>query len=292
MLPAPLRDRATAKRFRADPARKSKASGLKTHSCVRASLSYIKDDGNERGRQSDDGDGDGGSGAGLSSSGFVGEEDRVARAAFFQAGADAFHFDGETAVAQALFELFVFAGGPDGEDAIYLESGVGGGDSAVVVEAGIVRAGESGGAVVDVEEDGVELGAARCEDDGDVIDLDADAIVCERICGERGERAAIPVNHGGNDFGDDNERVRREKVERGAQSETHAESADEDARLFQSRRMAAGERCESFFRAVHAAGHEALAVGEDDVLVGAAGQLEDGAVARKRLAEKLDGFHE
>jgi hypothetical protein len=43
---------------------------------------------------------------------------------------------------------------------------------------------------------------------------------------------------------------------------------------------------------VHAARHETLAVGEDDVLVAAADQLQDGAVARERLAEQLDGLHE
>ena len=222
----------------------------------------------------------------------MGDKDCVAWAAFFQAAADVFHFDGEPAVSQALLEFFVFAGGPDGEHAIHLEGAVGSGDTSVIVEAGIVRSGESGGTVVDVEQDGVELGAVRSEDKGDVIDFDADATVRERICGERGERAAIPVDDGGDDFGDDNERVGRKQIERGAQGETHAEAADEDGGLLQSGRAAAGERCQRFFRAVHAAGHEALAVGEDDVFVGATGELEDGAVARECLAEKFDGFHE
>ena len=197
----------------------------------------------------------------------------MAGTAAFQSAADVFHFDGESAMAQALLEFLVLSGGPDGQHAVALESGEGGGDSAVVVEAGVVRSGEGGRAVVHVKQHGVELAAPRGECDSDVIDLDLHARIRQRISGERAERAAIPVDYGGYYFGDDNARVRRQELERCAQRETHAESADENTRLFQNHRAAARERGERFFRAVHAAGHKAFAVGEDDVLVVAADQL-------------------
>jgi hypothetical protein len=222
----------------------------------------------------------------------VGEEDRVAGTALFQASADVLYLDGEPAMAQALLEFFVLSGGPDGQHAVALESGEGGGDSAVVVEAGIVRAGEGGRAIVYVEEHGVELAAPRSECDGDVVDLDLHARIYQRISGERAEGAAIPVDYGGDNFGDDNLGVRWEEIERCAQRETHAEAADENARLLQSQCLVASKCGERFFRTVHAAGHKAFAVGEDDVFVAAADQLQDGAVARKRLAEQLDRLHE
>lgn len=216
----------------------------------------------------------------------------MAGTAAFQAAADMFHLDGEPAMAQALLELFVLSCGPDGQHAVALKSCEGDGDSAVVVEAGIVRAGEGGRAVVHIKEHGIELAAPRGECDGDVVDLDLYARIRKRISGERSERAAIPVDYGRHYFGDDNDRVRWEQIERCAQRETHTEAADENTRLLQSQRMAAGERGQRFFRAVHAAGHKALAVGEDDVLVAATHQLEDGAVARERLAEQLNRLHE
>jgi len=43
---------------------------------------------------------------------------------------------------------------------------------------------------------------------------------------------------------------------------------------------------------VHAARHEAFAVGQDDVLIAAAHQLQGGAVSRECLAEQLQGLHD
>jgi hypothetical protein len=42
---------------------------------------------------------------------------------------------------------------------------------------------------------------------------------------------------------------------------------------------------------VHAAGHEGLAVGENDVLVATAHELHDRAVTRNRLADQFQGLH-
>ena len=49
---------------------------------------------------------------------------RVVGAALLQAAADAFHLDHEPAIAQALFEFAVIAGGPYGQDSAGLEGGV------------------------------------------------------------------------------------------------------------------------------------------------------------------------
>src|SRR5271170_4636848 len=115
---------------------------------------------------------------------FVSHEDGVAGAGAIQAAADAFDFDVEAAVAQTLLEFAIFAGRPDRQHAINFESGEGGGDAAIVIKAGVVRAAERGRAVVHVEQHGVEVAGARTESDGDVVAFDAHAGIIERLAGE------------------------------------------------------------------------------------------------------------
>ncbi len=165
--------------------------------------------------------------------------------------------------------------------------------------------GEGGGAVVDVEEDGVEF-CARCafgaEQGGDVGDFDADALVGERVGGEMYERAAIPVDNFGDEFGDDYVGARGEKIERGAEGVAHAEAADQDRWVMRgglifcgalrgSGDAAASEGGEGFFGGVGAARHEMAAAGEDYVFVVAALELDDGAVGRVGVGEEFEGLH-
>ena len=77
--------------------------------------------------------------------------------AFVGVGAGVFCVDGEICGAEAVGEFGVFVGGPDGECAAGVQRGVGGGDAGGGVESGVGGVGEGAGAVVDVEEDGVEL---------------------------------------------------------------------------------------------------------------------------------------
>jgi len=63
---------------------------------------------------------------------------------------------------------------------------VGGGYALCVVERGVLRGGERGRAVVDIEEDGVKLLRVAAQDDGDIGDFDAHARVVQGIAGQRG----------------------------------------------------------------------------------------------------------
>src|SRR5271163_1700085 len=96
--------------------------------------------------------------------------------------------------------------------------------------------------------------------------------------------AAIPFHHGGEKFSNDHRGVARKLVERRAQGEAHAEAADENAWIGEGSRVLTGERGQGFFGTMHAAGHERLIVGENQVFA-AADQLEEGAVRRELLAE-------
>ena len=64
---------------------------------------------------------------------------RVVGAALLQAAAHALHFDDESAIAQALLEFPIIPGRPYGQHSAVLESGVNGGQSAIVVEPAVFR---------------------------------------------------------------------------------------------------------------------------------------------------------
>src|SRR5271167_4621501 len=97
--------------------------------------------------------------------------------------------------------------------------------------------------------------------------------------------AAIPFHHGGQEFGDHDGGSAGKLVERRAQGEAHAQAADENAWVSEGSRVLTGECGQGFFGTMHAAGHERLIVGENQVFVAAANQLEEGAVWCELLAE-------
>jgi hypothetical protein len=165
--------------------------------------------------------------------GFVREKDGVAGATLVSAGADALELDAESGVAKALFEIFILLRGPDSEHTIVFESGVGRGYATVVIEGRVVRGGEGGGAVVHVEQHGIELCEARIQYDGDVAGLDVDARIVQWVSRQRSEWATIPLHDPGQQFGNENVCLRREEIERGAKREAHAEAADQDDWLFE-----------------------------------------------------------
>ena len=55
-------------------------------------------------------------------------------------------------------------------------------------------------------------------------------------------------------------------IERGAERETHSETANENARIFQCARFVAACRGECFLGSVHAARHQGLVVGQNQIL--------------------------
>jgi hypothetical protein len=72
---------------------------------------------------------------------FVTEKDGVAGTAFFQPATGVVHLHIESGIAQLLLEFSIVLGGPDGEDALLLESGAGGGYSPVIVEFVVIGGG-------------------------------------------------------------------------------------------------------------------------------------------------------
>ena len=117
------------------------------------------------------------------------------------------------------------------------------------------------------------------------------ARITQRFSCQRSKRTAIPFDYRRHEFGYENRRARWEEIERRAQGEAHAEPAYQQAGRLQRPRLLTGEGRQGLLGAVHAARHEAPAAGEDDVLVAAADQLEDGAASGKRLAEQLRRLH-
>jgi hypothetical protein len=97
--------------------------------------------------------------------------------------------------------------------------------------------------------------------------------------------AAIPLHHGGEEFGNDHGGVARELIERGTQGEPHAQAADENVWIGDASRVLTGERGQGLFGTVHAARHERLIVGKDQVFVAVANQLEERAVWGELLAQ-------
>lgn len=79
------------------------------------------------------------------------QKNGVTGTALFQATTRASHLHVESAIAQSLHELSIILGSPDRQNALRLESRVGGGYSTVVIEPGVFRRGKCGRAVVYVE---------------------------------------------------------------------------------------------------------------------------------------------
>ena len=211
--------------------------------------------------------------------------------AFLQAAADALHLDGEAGVTQALLELAILPRRPDRQHAAFSERRPRRCNPAVIVQAGVVGCREGGGTVVDVEEHRVEAPPARAQGGSDVADFDPDAFVFQRLTGERPERAAVPLDDGRHELGDDDGRGGREHVEGRSQGEAHAETADEHARLVAQPGVPAAERRQRFFGAVHAARHQRLAAREDHVLAPLTGEAHVLAVRGAGLTEQLPGPH-
>ncbi len=76
---------------------------------------------------------------------------------FFQVATHALHLDVESALAQALLEFSIFLCRPDSQHTLHLKSRAGGGYSPGVIEAGVVRGGKCGRAVVHVQQHDVKL---------------------------------------------------------------------------------------------------------------------------------------
>lgn len=213
------------------------------------------------------------------------------RSALLEAGADALHFHHESAIPQPLFELSILSCRPDGQHSALLQCYACIGKAMVVIEPGVMLRTERARAVVYIEQDRIKAIGVRPKNVPNVADHHMNAFVFERMIRQRSQRASIPFNDSGYEFGDGNVRIAREKVQCGPEGVTHAQTADQHGRPLQQSSAAGSERGESFFRPVRPARHEALAVGKNDVLVAAAREFQVIAIRSFSLSEQFQGIH-
>src|SRR5690606_23877815 len=120
------------------------------------------------------------------------------------------------------------------------------------------------GAVVDIHEDRVEALRLAPNEIGHVAHEHRAAGVGKRRAGRNAEPFAIPLDDLGNEPGYDDLDARAERFDRRSQRKTHAEPADEEARVALTPEALECERREGSLRAVHAAIHEIAATGDLD----------------------------
>ena len=121
--------------------------------------------------------------------------------------------------------------------------------------------------------------------------VDAHPSIIEGMAGEGTERPAIPAHDGRNELGDDHRSGWRQDIERGAEGESHAETADEHVRSRSGRNAAAAERGQRVLRAVLVARHERLVVGEEQKFAVTTLERQHRAVGSRRLVDENPGFH-
>src|SRR3569832_2783006 len=111
----------------------------------------------------------------------------VARAfAFVSARLD--FLDREPGLADAAGEVLARERRPDGKDAAGLEGAERDAEACVAVEPVVAGSGQAVGAIVDVEQDRIELRAARGDRVADVAIVDDRAGISEAARGQRGHR--------------------------------------------------------------------------------------------------------
>jgi hypothetical protein len=206
------------------------------------------------------------------------------------AGLRALH--GETRVRQAPLELAIDTGRPDAEYATRPQCSAYRGHAGDIVQTRIGCDRQRGGAVVDVEEDGIERRLARSQDLPHVDRLDLDAGIIERMARQRAENTTVPLDDGGYEFGDQNTRVRRKRVERRTYREAHTEASQQHVGTHQCSCALAAKDGKRFLRGRRAARHEALTVRENGELARMANKGQLRTIRCGRAAEHLPRFHE
>src|SRR5439155_1575555 len=101
-----------------------------------------------------------------------------------------------------------------------------------------------GWAVVDVEQNSIEMVPAGTDRTCYVAQLDPDTFVFKRMICQWAQRPTVPLHDGRNQFGDDNLSVGGKKIQRCAHGEPHAKTANEYTRRSGSSKFAASERRE------------------------------------------------
>lgn len=223
---------------------------------------------------------------------FVGDVDDAAVALGFFVELVRFALDTETGEDQPVGKGVILRGGPDGGTATGLERGQQELDAGRFVEPGVGLLDHRGRAVVDVEHERVVLAGFGAEQDvPDVVGEDGDARVVHELAVDRGEEFAVPSDDLRDQLGDVDAGVAAGLGEDAAQTEPHAQAADEDAGRGRMGQPGDGEFAEVEFGGGHRGVHQGLAVEADGVVAVVFAEGQAGAIARGRFGEFAFGFH-
>ncbi|PYQ94868.1 MAG: hypothetical protein DMF97_17800 [Acidobacteria bacterium] len=211
--------------------------------------------------------------------------------AFLQASPRTIRLHPEPPSTKPPFKLAIGSGGPDCQHSAGPERRAGDGNTLAVVQAGVRRSGQGDRAVVHIKEHGIEAAAIRSHRGANVTLLDAHAWIVQRMFRQRSERTVVPHQDGGNELGDHDACSRRKNVECRAKRKTHAEAANKHPGSRERPRVIAAQHGERVLRAVTAARHQTLAIGEDEVLTRVTDQRQLGAVECTCPSEDFPGLH-
>ena len=148
--------------------------------------------------------------------------------AFVGFAGDGLH--GETGALQAANEAGLGGGGPEGDDAVFVEGTAGHAEAAAVVETGVLRLHKRRRAVVHVEQDGVvSIRCSVADEPENVLRKHGHAGVVEEVAVDSLKVFAVPLDDVGEQLSDVNDGVGAGEFEDAFQAETETEATDQDA---------------------------------------------------------------
>ena len=192
---------------------------------------------------------------------------------------------------QQPFKCGIGGGGPEGHTSSRLKRGTRRCKARVVVETVVGSHGQTGGAVIDVEEDGVESARVLSNHFGDVLLEDFHPRVRHGAGSERVKRISIPGDDGSQDFGHLDCRIGGEDGKRRPKGKAEAQASDQHAGTCSRFQVGAGQARERFLRGVLTSGHERGAIHANGVAAIVFVERDDFAVGGESLVESGPLFH-
>ena len=148
-------------------------------------------------------------------------------------------------------------------------------------------------AVVHVEQNGIEFSGTRTDGCQHIARNHLDALVLQRVPGQRPQRPTIPLNHHGQQFDYENGCSLWKQIERRTQRESHPEAADKNSGTLQ-RLQVVGRRNEA-----NASSEPCIRL---DIRIAPSARIRyssprrisliDCAVGRNRLFQQLERLHD
>ena len=191
----------------------------------------------------------------------------MARAFAVGARTDGDFVHGHGAGFQSLGEGTVWAGRPVGDHAARLQRRPGRGDPLITVQSVIGRAHQPVGAVIDIEQDGVEPSARLADRLTDIAQRHRHARIVEAAIGQRFHRAACPIDDLRHQLHHLDRRFPGKRAQRSAEREAHAIAADQPALAGASLQAFRRHGRQGFLAAAHPAVHQLVAVQHDDMII-------------------------